>query len=126
MSARFTHIIAVAVFAISSPFYKSFAQSLQLPTDYGIDIQLGLAARSRMMEGSGEILDTSMNSLGSEVWKNLLLSSGYGGETFPWRLTLVNNSVVNAAANPGGQVYVYGGLIKLIEQNKGLWAATLW
>jgi hypothetical protein len=40
-------------------------------------------------------------------------------------VTLVNNSAVNASSTAGGQVYVYGGLIPLIGEDKGLWAAVL-
>jgi predicted Zn-dependent protease len=42
-----------------------------------------------------------------------------------WRLTLVNNNVVNAASTAGGKIYVHGGMLPLLGQNKGLWAAVL-
>lgn len=77
------------------------------------------------MGTSTEMLGTPFNPISSVVFSNLLASSGYGAESYPWKVTLVNSSVVNASSTPGGQLYVYGGLIQLIGQNKGLWAAVL-
>src|SRR5215467_14083712 len=112
--------LAIFVFA-----YPISAQNTQLPQDYSLDIRLGLSARPRAMRSSMEIVGTSTNELGDEVFRNLIASSGYGSQTYPWKLTLVNNSIVNATSNPGGQVYVYGGLMQIIGDKKGLWAAVL-
>ena len=46
-------------------------------------------------------------------------------QPYLWRLTLVNNNVVNAASTVGRKIYVYGGMLPLLGQNKALWAAVL-
>lgn len=99
------------------------AQDLQLPSDYAIDLQLGLASRSHMMKGENEIVGTAANQTGDEVFHHLI-SAGFN-QTYPWKLTLVNNGMVNASSTAGGQIYLYGGMLPLIGQNKGLWAAVL-
>jgi hypothetical protein len=100
----------------------SFAQELSLPGDYAADLQLGLTSRARIMNGSSEITGTPANQVGDEVFHRLI--SGLS-QPYPWKLTLVNNGVVNAGSTAGGQVYVHGGLVPMLGQNKGLWAAVL-
>jgi hypothetical protein len=115
-------VSALAFFVFLKPVC---AQNVDLPQDYSLDIRLGLSARSHAMGSSMEITGTPANGIGAEVFQNLIANSGYGSQTYPWKLTLVNNSIVNATSNPGGQVYVYGGLMQVIGDNKGLWAAVL-
>lgn len=102
---------------------KADLQEMQLPADYGIDIELGMSSRPRMMGGANEMIGTPANALGVDVF-NSLVKAGFS-QPYPWKLTLVNNGVVNAGSTAGGQVYVYGGLVKLLSTNQGLWAATL-
>ena len=104
-------------------FVAGFAQNLQPPSDYSIDIQLGIATRPRMMGGNPEIIGTPANQTGDEVLHRLV-SAGFT-QPYPWKLTLVNSGAVNASSTAGGQIYVYGGILPLIGQNKGLWAAVL-
>jgi Zn-dependent protease with chaperone function len=99
------------------------SQDLQLPADYGIDLQLAEAGRSHIMAGSLEITGTAANEIGDEVFHRLI-SAGFD-QPFPWKLTLVNNGVVNASSTAGGKVYVHGGMVSLLGQNEGLWAAVL-
>lgn len=75
------------------------------------------------MNGSPEITDTPAARLGTDVFNNLV-SSGIS-QPFPWKLTLVGNDVVNAGSTAGGQIYVDGGLIPLLGNSPGLWAAAL-
>jgi Zn-dependent protease with chaperone function len=96
---------------------------LQLPSDYSIDIRLGISSRARYMGSTGEIVDGSARDLGNTVFYKLI-AAGFT-QPYPWKLTLVNNGVVNAASSAGGQVYVYGGLVNLLGSNPGLWAAVL-
>ncbi len=100
-----------------------FSQELQLPTDYSIDLQLAEAGRSRIMAGSTETNGTVANEIGDEVFHRLI-SAGFD-QPFPWKMTLVNNSVVNATSTAAGKVYVHGGLVPLLGQDKGMWAAVL-
>jgi predicted Zn-dependent protease len=101
----------------------AFGQDLQLPIDYGIDLQLAETSRSFVMGGNPEITGTSANEIGDDVFRHLV-SAGFS-QPYPWRLTLVNNNVVNAASTAGGKIYVHGGMLPLLGQNKGLWAAVL-
>jgi hypothetical protein len=96
---------------------------MQLPADYGIDIQLAINSRSSMMSGANEITGTAINGLSTDVFDSLV-RAGFS-QPYPWKLTLVNNGVVNAGSTAGGQVYVYGGLANLLSSNPGLWAAAL-
>jgi len=96
------------------------AQDLQLPVDYGIDLQLAEAGRFRSMHGAGEIAGTVSNQIGDDVFHRLV-SAGFS-QPYPWRLTLVNNDSVNASSTAGGQIYVYGGILPLLGQNRG-WAS---
>jgi hypothetical protein len=118
---RFWALVA-CLFIIGHPT-KSISQDLQVPNDYGIDLQLAVAGRSAMMNGGGEIVGTTSNETGDEVFHGLV-SAGFA-QPYPWKLTLVNSGVVNASSTAGGQIYVYGGMLPVIGQNKGLWAAVL-
>lgn len=75
------------------------------------------------MGGSPEIAGTAANQVGDDVFHRLI-SAGFA-QPYSWKLTLVNNSVVNASSTAGGKIYVYGGMLPLLGQNKGLWAAVL-
>jgi Zn-dependent protease with chaperone function len=102
---------------------RSLAQELQMPNDYAIDLQLGMASRPQMMKGGSEIVGTEANQVGDEVFHHLV-AAGFS-QPYPWKLTLVNSDFVNAGSTAGGQVYVYGGILTLIGNNKGLWAAVI-
>ena len=99
-----------------------YSQEPQLPTDYAIDFQLAEAGRSRIMRGTSEISGTAANQVGDEVFKRL--TSGLS-LPYQWKMTLVNNGVVNASSTAGGKIYVDGGMVSLLGNNKGLWAAVL-
>jgi len=102
-------------------------QEAQLPADFGIDLQLGLNSRSMYMRGSPELVGTPLNAVGNEVFSDLIQSAPIAslGLPFPWRLTLIDNDVVNAASTAGGQIYVDGAMARLMGGNRGLWAAVL-
>jgi Zn-dependent protease with chaperone function len=101
----------------------AFAQNLQLPSDYTIDLQLGVTNRPKMVRDSSEIVNTEANQTGDEVFHRLI-SAGFA-QPYPWKLTLLSGNGVNASSTAGGQVYVYGGLLPLLGKDKGLWAAVL-
>jgi hypothetical protein len=94
-----------------------------IPSDYAIDLQLAAYSRAGLMGGSSEIVGTPSNYLGDSVFKSLIEAGA--NQPFPWKLTLVGNNVVNASSTAGGQIYVDGGMLPLITDNKGLWAAVL-
>jgi len=104
-------------------FAPCVAQDLQLPVDFGIDLQLAEAGRLHALRGTTEITGTAANQLGDEVFHRLV-AAGFS-QPYPWKLTLVNNPSVNASSTAGGQIYVNGGLLPVIKENSGLWAAVL-
>ncbi len=114
-------LISVVVSCLLSTIV--FSQDLTLPADYSIDLQLAEVGRSHIMAGNAEITGTAANETGDEVFHRLI-SAGLD-QPFPWKLTLVNNGIVNASSTAGGKVYVHGGMVSLLGQNKGLWAAVL-
>ena len=115
--------LAVLSVAVSFLHGTAFCQDPQLPNDYGIDLQLAETSRSFVMGGNLEITGTIANQIGDDVFQHLV-SAGFN-QPYPWRLTLVNSNVVNAASTAGGKIYVHGGMLPLLGQNKGLWAAVL-
>lgn len=102
---------------------RASAQDLQLPGDYSIDLQLAETGRSHIMKGTAEITGTRANEIGNDVFHRLT-SAGFS-QPYPWKLTLVNSGSVNASSTAGGQVYVFGGILPILGQNEGLWAAAL-
>jgi len=113
----------VLVFAALSTLTASALSAQELPSDYGVDLQLGLNSHASLMAGAPEITGSQFNEVGDEVFGRLV-ATGFD-IPFPWKLTLVGNGVVNAGSSAAGQVYVYGGMLDLIGENKGLWAAVL-
>src|SRR5437016_5929300 len=118
-------VLAVALCLIS-PFSEAAGkrksatvEEMQLPSDFGIDLQLAISSRPRMMNGATEIIGTSANLIGGSVF-DTLVKAGFS-QVYPWKLTLVNTNVMNAGSTAGGQVYVYGGLINLLSSSQGLW-----
>jgi hypothetical protein len=101
--------------------------NVQLPADYGLDLQLASTARPTMLGGNAPILETPLNSTGQKVFDSLVGNTAVSAINLPyqWELILVRNSVVDAASTAGGKVYVYGGLANLLGSNRGLWAAVL-
>ena len=98
-------------------------EEMQPPADYAIDLQLAINNRPAMMHGAGEMTGAPDNELGDRVFDNLV-RSGFS-QPYRWKLTLVNDGVVNARSTAGGQVYVYGGMLKILSGSPGLWAAVL-
>lgn len=112
-------LIVVCACLVSS----AISQDLQLPADYQIDLQLAVADRSRQMGTSAEITGTRANVVGNEVFHNLI--SAGPPQPYPWKMTLVGNDVVNASSTAAGQLYVDGGMLPILGENHGLWAAVL-
>src|SRR6516225_2436894 len=106
---------------------SSRIREVELPADYNIDLELALKGRPERMGGSPELVGTSLNQVGDEVFGNLVGNVAITSLRLPyrWKLTLVDADVVNASSTAGGQVYVYRNLATLIGSNRGLWAAVL-
>jgi peptidase M48-like protein len=75
------------------------------------------------MGTSAEITGTRANVVGDEVFHNLI--SAGPPQPYPWKMTLVGNDVVNASSTAAEQLYVDGGMLPILGENRGLWAAVL-
>ena len=96
---------------------------VEVPADYGIDLQLAEAGRSKFMAGRSEITGTAASQIGDEVFHRLV-GAGFN-QPFAWKMTIVDDNIVNAGSTAGGKIYVHAGMLSLLGQNKGLWAAVL-
>jgi hypothetical protein len=98
-----------------------------LSADFRLDQRLAAMEARRMAgRGNGEIQDPEIGEvkeLGNDVFHHLI-SAGFG-QPYPWKLTLVNGAAQNAFSIPYGQVYVCRGLLNVIGNDPGLWAAVL-
>jgi hypothetical protein len=101
--------------------------SVDLPADYSLDLQLGVAARGRAHAGSTFISGTPLDATGEEVFANLIRDPMVSGLGLPyqWHFSVVDNSVINAWSFADGEIGVDGGLARLMGTNRGLWAAAL-
>lgn len=99
--------------------------SVQLPPDFETEFAAGATERSR--------LGTTVSAWGdsfpiaTDVWRALLQDSVLTDLRLPfrWQLALVDDHSVNACSLPDGVVIVDRGLAKLLDSNRGLWAALL-
>jgi hypothetical protein len=64
------------------------------------DLQLAMNSRLGMMKGAPEIVGTADNEVGDQIF-NDLVKAGFS-QPYPWKLTLVNNDVINASSTAGG------------------------
>ena len=114
-------LIAICVIALSS---MGSTQNIELPSDYSIDLDLANVSRSRMMNGAQEVVDPEQTASARDVFQRLVATGSFI-QPYNWKLTVVQNTVTNASSTAGGQVYLYGGLWKMIGNSPGLLAATL-
>lgn len=104
-----------------TPLYPNGPQGID--ADFSVDLQLGFSNRSRYLAGASELSPAALSTNAEGIFEDLV-HAGFG-QSYPWKLTLVNNNVLNAASNAAGQVFVYGDMIKLLDNDRGLWAAVL-
>ncbi|MFL6438114.1 MAG: M48 family metalloprotease [Terriglobales bacterium] len=104
--------------------------TIQLPADFSIDYSLALNNRAKVTGGSAPVTGTKLNEAGDVVFQALTQESMVSGLGLPykWRLTVLDDGVMNAGSLSDGEITVNGangGLASLIGTNKGLWAAVL-
>jgi predicted Zn-dependent protease len=92
-------------------------------------LDFSLASKLRQGISTIRVIDSNDTSarVGREVFDDLtktqMISSF--GLPYHWTFTILRTSDVNAISLPDGEVAAYGGLAKLIGNNRGLWAAVL-
>jgi len=103
-------------------------EDVELPADFSIDFKLAADKRSAHYNVDALLLGTQVGQIGQEVFHTLLENSAITSLSLPygWKLSFANSEVVNAASLPDGEVFVDGGLARLIGTDRGLWAAVLY
>lgn len=69
-------------------------------------------AETILLEEGNEKAYAYLNALKDEILKSEDLVNK---DEFIWKLTIINEDVLNAFATPGGYIYVYTGLIKYLD-----------
>lgn len=119
----FLRISAILLVVVGiSPCPGSFGQASG-PLD---EIALGLALRSSILEVCPKIEGTPANLVATQTF-NALLSTpvAASGAALPYEISLIRTDVVNAFSTAGGKVYVTSGLVPLLGQDAGPWAAVV-
>jgi beta-barrel assembly-enhancing protease len=90
------------------------------------DKKLGEQVDEQIREsGEFNIMDEAQHAQAyayANAMKNLILNGGevkYRNE-FDWKLTLIDDTILNAFATPGGYIYFYTGLIKYLDDASSL------
>jgi hypothetical protein len=100
---------------------------IDLPAEYDLDLQLGIAQRSKIVGSHSLVEGTQWNNVSSQVMQSFLDDPAVAslGLPYHWTLEIVNDDFVNAFSTAGGNVGVHSGLAKLMGDDPGLWAAAL-
>ncbi len=106
---------------------SKLSEDVDLPVDFALDYQLGLAERGKIRGSSTLLENTAYNEAGTSVFTKLVQNSSVAslGLPYHWDFTIVDDGSVNAHSLPDGEVSVGSGLAKLIGTNPGLWSAVL-
>jgi hypothetical protein len=102
-------------------------ENVNLPADFALDYQLGLAERGKIRGSSALLENTVYNEAGATVFTKLVENPSVAslGLPYRWNFTIVDDGSVNAHSLPDGEVSVGSGLAKVIGTNPGLWSAVL-
>lgn len=90
------------------------------------EIRLGLNIRSSILANRAELTEGPEIEVSQEVFRRLLDTSLVRqGDPFPYRLTLFAGNSINASSSAGGQIMAEGGIVRILKDSPGLWAAVL-
>ena len=90
------------------------------------EIRLGLNIRSSILASRAELTEGPEIEVSQEVFRRLLDTSLVRqGDPFPYRLTLFAGNSINASSSAGGQIMAEGGIVRILKDSPGLWAAVL-
>ena len=106
---------------------SKLSEDVDLPVDFALDYQLGLAERGKIRGSSTLLENTAYNEAGTSVFTKLVQNSSVAslGLPYRWNFTIVDDGSVNANSLADGEVSVGSGLAKLIGTSPGLWSAVL-
>ena len=90
------------------------------------EIRLGLNIRSSILASRAELTEGPEIVVSQEVFRRLLNTSLVRqGDPFPYQLTLFAGNSINASSSAGGQIMAEGGIVRILKDSPGLWAAVL-
>lgn len=90
------------------------------------EINLGRNYRNALLSSRPELKGIPEVEIGQGVFARLLATSiAQRGYQFPFRLTFLDSSDINASSYMGGEIFADGGLVRLLKESPGLWAAVL-
>ena len=90
------------------------------------EIRLGLNIRSSILASRAELTEGPEIEVSQEVFRRLLNTSLVRqGDPFPYQLTLFAGNSINASSSAGGQIMAEGGIVRILKDSPGLWAAVL-
>jgi Zn-dependent protease with chaperone function len=93
---------------------------------YEAEINVGRSYRDKLLLDRPELKNTPETEVAQQVFRNLLATGiAQSWPRFPFRLTFFNSHEINASSTAGGEVFAEGGLVKLLKDSPGLWAAIL-
>src|SRR5713226_503082 len=97
-------------------------EDIDLPAEYALDLQLGIAQRSKIVGSHSLVEGTPWNNVSSQVMQSFLDDPAVAslGLPYHWTLEIVNDDFVNAFSTAGGNVGVHSGLAKLMGNDPGL------
>jgi Zn-dependent protease with chaperone function len=93
---------------------------------YEAEINVGRSYRNKLLLDRPELKDTPETEVAQQVFRNLLATGiAQSWPRFPFRLTFFDSHGISASSTAGGEVFAEGGLVKLLKDSPGLWAAIL-
>jgi Peptidase family M48 len=103
------------------------AHPISVPAEIVDEVTLGINSSRSIVSAHAAYEDAAgIAEVGKSVLGLLMDTSiAKRGNAPPVHLTLLNDSSVNAFSTAGGQVYVNSGLLPVIGDNKGMWAAVV-
>ena len=90
------------------------------------EIALGLAQRNQLLSAYPKVEDPIVNQT-AQVVSYLLLNTNVGAARppLPYEVAVIKHGGINAFSTAGGKVYVTEGIVPILGNNLGLWAAVL-
>ena len=90
------------------------------------EVTLGLNARDAILASHPLLDDPTATKAGSEAFRGLMNTSvARDGDVKQYQLSLLSDDSLNAFSTAGGQIYVNKGMLSIIGDSPGMWAAVL-
>jgi predicted Zn-dependent protease len=90
------------------------------------EVTLGFNHRQNILKQHPAVDGGKLGELVRKTFQSLTGTSTIAvGPSLPYEVTILNDNSVNAFATAGGKVYVNSGMIPVLGDNPGMWAAVL-